>query len=114
MASPAFAVSAVAVVVSPEASVVAARAFGSTSGVPAVACVERLVASGHQRVAVVIFAVLVDASARRVVFPALVAAGADRALADASVEVADSQFQADSNHAPMGTGHCWSADSVLV
>ena len=77
-ASPAFAVSAVPVVVSAGASVAAPHAFVATVEVAAVVCAAFPVASGHQRRAVVISAAPADVSARRAAAPGLAAAGADQ------------------------------------
>ena len=89
MASQAFAVSAVPVVVSVGAFVVAARVYGPIAEVAAAVCSESLVAYDHRRRAVAVFVVPADVFAQCAVSPGLVAGGADRALAGASVPERD-------------------------
>jgi len=88
-ASPAFAVSAVPVVVSAGASVVALRASAPIAELAAVVCAEFPVASGYQRRAVVVFAAPAAVSGRRAAAPEFAAGGADRAVAGASVPARD-------------------------
>ncbi len=88
-ASPAFAVSAVPVVVSAGASVVALRASAPIAELAAVVCAEFPVASGYQRRAVVVFAAPAAVSGRRAAAPEFAAGGANRAVAGASVPARD-------------------------
>src|SRR6266852_432462 len=81
MASRAFAASAVPVVVSVGAFVVAARVYGPIAEVAAVVCAESLVACDHRRRAVAVFVVPADVSVQCAASPGLVAGGADRAAA---------------------------------
>jgi len=89
MASRAFAVSAVPVVVSAGAFVVAARVYGPIAEVAAAVCAESLVACDHRRRAVAVFVVPADVSAQCAASPGLVAGGADRALSGAFVQALD-------------------------
>ena len=89
LASPAFAVSGVPVVVSAGAFVVAVGASVPAAGVVAAVCAESPAASGHQRRAVVVFAVLADVSARCAASPGIAAGAADQAVAGASAPTQD-------------------------
>ena len=86
---PAFAVSAVPVVASAGAVVVAARVCDPTAELAVVVCAERPAASGRRQGAVVAFVVLAGVSARHAVFPGFAAGGGGRTVAGASVPSRD-------------------------
>ena len=89
VASPVFAVSAVPVVVSAGAAAVAVRACAPSAELAVVVYAEFPVACGHQRRAVVVFAVPAGVSGRCAAAPEFAAGGADRAVAAVSVPAWD-------------------------